>query len=86
MVTIDIKSYLSYLNKLVDGHNNFYHRCIGKKPVDADYSALNEGTNTNPKAPKFKVGDRVRITKYKNIFRKGYTKIGQEICLLLILC
>ena len=71
MVTIDIKSYLSYLNKLVDGHNNFYHRCSGKKPVDADYSALNEGTNTNPKAPKFKVGDRVRITKYKNIFRKG---------------
>ena len=29
---------------------------------------------TNPKAPKFKAGDRVRITKYKNIWSKGYTK------------
>ena len=28
----------------------------------------------NPKAPKFKVNDRVRITKYKNIFSKDYTK------------
>ena len=26
------------------------------------------------KAPKIKVGDRARITKYKNIFSKGYTK------------
>ena len=25
------------------------------------------------KDPKFKVGDRVRISKYKNIFAKGYT-------------
>ena len=27
-----------------------------------------------PKAPKFKVGGRIKITKYKNIFSKGYTK------------
>ena len=25
------------------------------------------------KEPKFKVGDHVRISKYKNIFAKGYT-------------
>ena len=29
---------------------------------------------TNPKAPKFKIGDIVRITKYKAIFSKVYTK------------
>ena len=29
---------------------------------------------TNLKAPKFKVSDKVRITKYKNIFSKGYTQ------------
>ena len=29
---------------------------------------------TNHKAPKFKVNDRVRTTKYKNIFSKGYTE------------
>ena len=28
---------------------------------------------TNTKAPKFKVNDRVRVTKNKNIFSKGYT-------------
>ena len=53
---------------------------MGKKPVDADYSALTEKTETNPKAPKLKNGDRVRITKYKNIFSKVYTKnLSNEI-------
>ena len=45
-----------------------------KKAINADYSALTEKIETNPTAPKFKVNDRVRITKYKNIFSKGYTK------------
>ena len=35
---------------------------------------MNETIETNPKAPKFKSDDRVRITKYKNNFSKGYTK------------
>ena len=37
----------------------------------------------NDKGPKFKVGDHVRISKYKNIFAKGYTPIWPEECLLL---
>ena len=45
-----------------------------KKPVDANCSALTEEIEINPKALKFKVGDRVRITKYKNIISKGFTK------------
>ena len=70
----DKKSYFSYLNKFVDQCNNTYHHSIGKKPISADCSALNEKIKTNPKAPKFKVNDRLRITKYENIFSKGYTK------------
>ena len=62
------------MNKLVDEYNNTYQYCISKKPIDADYSALTEETETNPKAPKFKVGDRFRTNKYKNIFSKVYTK------------
>ena len=62
------------MNKLVDQYNNTSHHCIGKKPINADYSALNEKIETNHNAPKFKANDRVRITKYKNIFSKGYTK------------
>ena len=68
------KSYLCYLNELVDQYNNTYHHSINKKPINADYSALTEKIEVNPKAPKFKVNDRVRISKYKNIFSKGYTK------------
>ena len=37
------------------------------------YVALAEEIETNPNTAKFKVGDRVRITKYKNIFSKSYT-------------
>ena len=68
----DSKSYLPYLNKLVDQYNNTYHHSINKKLIDADYSPLTGRTETNPKAPKFKMNARVRIIKYKNIFSNGY--------------
>ena len=72
-------SSIGYLNKLLDGYNNAYHCSIGKKPTDANYSTLTEKIETNPKAFKFTVGDRVRITKYKNIFCKSYAaKWSQE--------
>ena len=70
----DSKSYLGYLNKLVDEYNNSYHQSIHKNPIDADYSSLTEKVESSNKAPKFKVDDRVRITKHKNIFKKGYTR------------
>ena len=54
---------LCYLNKLVDQYNNTYHQSINKKPINSDYSALTEKIETNSKTPKFKVKDRVRITK-----------------------
>ena len=73
MAANDSKSYLSYLNKLVDQNNNTYHHSIDKKPIIANYSSLTEKIVTNPKAPKSKVNDRVRIFKYKNIFSKDYT-------------
>ena len=65
---------LGYLNKIIDEYNNTYHHSIVKKLADADYSALTEEIETNPKSPKFRVGDRVRITKHRNIFSKGYTQ------------
>ena len=65
---------LSYLNKLIDQYSNLYHCSIGKKVIDVDYSALTESIESIYKPLKFKIGDRVRITKHKNIFSKGYTK------------
>ena len=74
MTANDSKSYIPYLNKLVDQYNNTYHHFINRKPINADYSALAQNIEMNPKAPKFKVKFRVRITNYKNIFSKGYTE------------
>ena len=68
------KFYLGHLNKLVDEYNNTYHRSIGKEPIYTDYSALTEEIESSHKASQFKVGDRTRETKQKNIFSKGYTK------------
>ena len=43
------------------------------KPVDVkSYSFAEYYEESNEKDPKFKVGDHVRISKYKNIFAKGY--------------
>ena len=41
--------------------------------IKVDYSALTKKIETNSKALEFKVNDIARITKYKNIFSKGYT-------------
>ena len=62
------------MNKLADEYHNTYHRSVGKKPIHADYFPLIEEIQSSHKAPKFKVGDRVRITKYNNIFSKDSTK------------
>ena len=71
MTANDSKFYLPYLNTII---NNTYHCSVNKKPINAVYSALTENIESNLKATKFKVNDRVRITTYKNIFIKGYTK------------
>ena len=47
-MTHNKKLYLGYLNKLVDEYNNTYHRSIGKKPIDADFSALTKEIEMNP--------------------------------------
>ena len=47
MIANDSKSYLNYLNKLVDQYNNTYHHTIKKKPINTDCSALTEKIETN---------------------------------------
>ena len=59
MTANDSKSHLPYLNKLVDQYNNTYHHSIDKRIANADYSALTKNIDTNPKAPKFEVNDRI---------------------------
>ena len=66
------KSYLVFLNKLLDRYSNTYHVSIGKKSIDGNYFASTEEIETNLKALKLKLGDK-HITKYKNILSKSFT-------------
>ena len=73
MTAISKNVYFDVLDDIVDKYNNTVHKTIKMKPIDVtnnSYAEYNE--NSNKKDPKFKVGDRVRISKYKNIFAKGY--------------
>ena len=65
--------YFNVLNDIVDKYNNLYPKTIQMKPVDVKSDSLAEyNEESNEKDPKFKVGNDVRISKYKNIFGKGY--------------
>ena len=67
--------YINKLDDIVNKYSNTYHRTIKMKPTDVKYNTfINIAKEVNDKDPKFKVGDHVRISKYKNIFAKGYTQ------------
>ena len=56
------------LSDIVNKYNNTYHRTIKMKPVGVKHNTYIEFKNkVNDKDPKFKVGDHVRFSKYKNI-------------------
>ena len=65
--------YIDELDDTVNEYNKIYHRTIKMKPVDIkDNTYIDFEKEVNDKDPKFKVGNYVRISKYKNIFAKGY--------------
>ena len=79
MTSISKNMYIDKLNDIVDKYNNTYRNTIKMKPIDVkDNTYINTDKEINNKDPKFKVGDHVRISKYKNIFAKGYTPNWSE--------
>ena len=65
--------YIDKQDDVVDEHGNTYQRIVKMIPVDVkDNTYIDFKKEVNNKDPKFKVGDHVRISKYKNIFAKGY--------------
>ena len=73
MTSISKNVYIDKLDDIVNEYNNTYHRTIKMKPVDVkDNTYIDFKKEVNDRDPKFKVGDHVRISKYKNIFAKGY--------------
>lgn len=69
------------LAKLVTKYNNTYHKTIGMKPINVN--SKNENVilkqsftklkTIDPRGLKFKIGDSVRISKFRDLFEKGYT-------------
>ena len=79
MTSISKNVYIDKLDDIVNKCNNKYHRTIKIKPIDVkDNTSINIGNEVNDNDPKFKVGDHIRISKYKTIFTKGYTPNWSE--------
>ena len=65
--------YIDKLDYIVNEYNNTYNKTIKMESVDVkDNTYIDFSKEVNNKDPKFKVVDHVRISKYKNIFAKGY--------------
>ena len=79
MTSISKNMYIDKLDDIVNKYNNINHRTIQMKPIDVkDNTYIDFGKEVNDNDPKFKVGDHVRISQYKNVFAKGYTPNWSE--------
>ena len=80
MAAVSKKVYFDVLDDIVNKYNNAVHRTIKIKPIDVTSGSPAEyNEDSNEKDPKFKVGDHVRISKYKNIFTKGYSQNWSQV-------
>ena len=79
MTSISKYVYIDKLDDIVNKYNNTCHRKIRMKPVDVKpRTYIDSNKEINDKGPKFKIGDIVRISKYENIFAKGYVPNWSE--------
>ena len=71
MTSITKNVYIDKLHDVVNKYNNTYHSTIKMKPVSVKSRAyINSSNEVNDEVPKFKIGDIVRISKYKSIFAR----------------
>ena len=76
-----------YIDKLVDivnKYNNIYHSRIKMKPIDVKANTyIDSNKEVNNKNPKFEIEDIIKISKYKNVFAKGYIpNWSEEVCVM----
>ena len=79
MASISKNVYFNVLDHIVNKYNNTVYRTIKMKPIEVtndSFAKYNE--ESNKRSPKYKVGDHVRISKYKNIFAKRYAPNWSE--------
>ena len=79
MTAVSTDVYFDVLDYIVDKYYKTYYTTINMKPIDVKSNSYAEyNVDSNAKNPRFKIGDHVRISKYKNIFAKGYTPNWSE--------
>ena len=72
MTTLGKNVYFNVLDYILNKNNNSFHSSIEMKPKDVTDDSFVYNEEFNKKDPKYQIGDNVRISKYKNIFAKGY--------------
>ena len=84
MTSVSKNVYTDKIDGKVNKYNNTYHNAIKMKPIDVKSNTnINSSKEINNKNPKFKISDIVRISKYKNVFAKGYTPNWSEEVFLI---
>ena len=76
MTAISKNIHFDVLDDIVNKYNNTVHKTIKIKPTDVTDDSHAECNEDFPK--KDEVEDNVRVSKYKNIFAKGYTPNQSE--------
>ena len=79
MAAVSKNLYIDKLDDIVNEYNNTFHRAITIKPLKVkDNTYTDSIKEVKDKDPKLKIVDHVRISRYKNIFAKGYTPNWSE--------
>ena len=84
MISISKNVYINKLDDIVNEYNNRYHKTIKMKPIEIkDNTYIDSSEEVNDEISKFKVGDHVRISNYKNVLAKGYTQNWYEVVFVI---
>ena len=76
--------FIIKLDDIVSKYSNTYPSKSKMKPVDVKSSTyINSSKKINDKDPKFKIGDIIRTSKYKNTFAKDYVRnLSEEVFMI----
>ena len=79
MTSISKNVYIDKLDDMVNKYNNTYLRKITIKPVNVNPSMyINFNKENNKEGSKFKVGDHIRISKYKKFCKRLCSKLSRR--------
>ena len=84
MTSVSKNVYIEKFDDIINIYDDSYQSTIKMKPVVVKSNIyIDSREEINDKNPKFKIGDIVRILKYKNIFAKCYTlNLSEEVFMI----